>query len=211
MKRFHRLCPNIARTLIVLVAGAMCLLAQNQNRSKDSELVFQGQLSDWPSAKLRPVVLPDGRMIVAVADTVYMVDANGKQLWKYKDDTLVSEPAFNSALNEVAVVMYDLWAVRLNATTGKVKWTPLKVGRGLFSSVSSYEKGFLVVVDMSGYRENSRDPSIPDRLEYWGESDKDFWYIDFPKNASLVVDGNKIYALHRKPDKVSLLELHPPQ
>jgi hypothetical protein len=199
--------------LSIYVLGAAHLSAQTPGQSHGSnDLVFQGAQSTWPVHQLRPLLLSDGRMVLSVANTVYMLDANGKQLWKYANETLTSEPAFNAARNEVAVVMYDLQAVRLDGTTGKVKWKADSVGRGVFASVSSYGKGFLVVVDMSGYREagGPASPTSPDRLEYWGESENDFWYIDFPRHADLVVNGKTVYALHHSADGVHLRTIHVP-
>jgi outer membrane protein assembly factor BamB len=93
------------------------------------------------------MVLPDDRVVVSVADTVYMLAPNCNSWRKYATagETLTSEPAFNSALNEIAVVGNDLLFVRLDATTGKVKWRPTTNGRTGFSSVAAYGKGYLVV------------------------------------------------------------------
>ena len=137
-------------------------------------------------------------------------DANGKELWKYEKGALVSEPAFSTTRNEIAVVMYDLLFVRLDATTGKVKWTAPSTGRGAFRGVFAYENGFLVVVDMGGYRDHE-NPRVPDSLEYWGDSDKDFWSIDFPQRAELLVDGKKLYTLFRNQDELLLKEVHVPR
>jgi hypothetical protein len=204
------------KTIMLLIAFSCTInaLAQ-QNPRSTNELEFKRTHSTVaPSAELHPVVLPDGRLILSVADTVYMLDANGQQLWKYStesaSETLTSDPAFNAERNEVAIVGFDLLFVRLDATTGKVIWRADTVGRATFASVMAYEKGFLVVVDMSGYRRNGSSP-IPDTLDYWGESEKDFWSIDFPPHAELVVSGKRIYALRRNKEKLRLQELQPPK
>jgi len=201
-------------TPLKLIAGltlaTACLLAQSSaNPDSSTGLVLRGRQTRWPTHELRPLVLLDGRMLVGVADSVYMLDASGKQSWKYQEETLAAEPAFNAARNEIAVVMHDLLFVRLDAATGKVKWTAPSTGRGAFRGVSAYENGFLIVVDMSGYRDGG-SRQLPDRLEYWGDSDKDFWYIDFPQKAELLVDGTKFYALFRDQDEVRLKNLHAP-
>jgi PQQ-like domain len=166
-----------------------------------------------PTKRLHPVVLPDGRVILSIADTIYMLDAEGSQLWKFgtasANETLTSEPAFNATRNEVAVIGNDLLFVRLDATTGKVKWKADTVRRAAFASVTAYESGFLVVADMGGYRRNSTPTS--DRLEYWGSSEEDFWSIAFPLNAELVVTGKKIYALRTGAGTLRVQELHPPK
>jgi outer membrane protein assembly factor BamB len=192
------------------ISGAWNISAQAQGKHyASSDLVFRGTQRTWPAHEIRPLPLPDGRLVLSIANAVYMLDAHGKQLWKYENETLTSEPAFNAITNEIAVVMHDLQAVRLDATTGKVKWKAESAGRGGFARVLPYVKGFLVVVDMSGYR-GPEDRSTSDRLEYWGESESDFWYIDFPNHAELVVNEKKFYALIRRQTDLRLRELHPP-
>src|SRR5580765_6385044 len=115
-----------------------------------SELEFSRKHSAVaPSTRLRPVVLPDGRVLLSIADTIYMLDTEGRQIWRFgtssANETLTAEPAFNANRNEIAVVGYDLLFVRLDANTGKVKWKADTVGRGTFASVTAYESGFLVV------------------------------------------------------------------
>lgn len=206
--------PKFVFTIICIgtfLLGGISLSGQTSGAShKSTDLVFHGRKRAWPVRKLRPVQIGDGRMIVSVLDTVYMLDADGKELWKYQNETLRSEPAFNPSTNEVAVVMYDLLAVRLDASTGQVKWKSNAVGRSSYASVAPYGSGFLVLIDMSGYR-NRLDSSTPDKLEYWGESEKTSWSISFPAQAELVVDGKRIYALSRTQDDLRLKEIHAPE
>ena len=198
-------------TLNFCFLGTAYCVAHPAPQSRVSKgLVFSGARGGGPPNQLDPISLPDGRLIVSVGNTVYMIDAGGKQQWKYENETLTSEPAFNSGLNEVAVVMYDLQAVKLDATTGKVKWKSDTVGRGLFTSVHAYGHGFLVLVNMSGYRENGSD--VPaDRLEYWGEPERESWHVDFPQDAEVVVNGKKVYALRRTADRMYLREIQIPK
>jgi hypothetical protein len=193
-------------------AGALAVAQTNPVSPSESE--FKRTRSPVaPTKRLHPVVLQDGRVILSVSDTVYMLDAEGHQVWKFvtasANETLTSEPAFSATANEVAVIGSDLLFVRLDATTGKAKWRADSVGRGAFTSVAAYENGFVVVVDMSAYR--TSPPPTPDRLEYWDGSDEDSWSIAFPLKAELVVTGKKIYALRSGADKLRFEELHPPK
>lgn len=174
------------------------------------ELVLSGTDRGAPVHHIRPLSLSDGKLLVCVGDAVYMINANGEQQWKYENLPPTSEPAFNPGLNEIAVVMYDLQAVRLDATTGKIKWRSDSVGKGLYASVSAFERGFLVVVDMGGYRE--KGSQLPaDRLEYWGESQKESWHVDFPIDSELVVSGERAYALRRGKDRIYLRTIQIPR
>jgi len=90
------------------------------------------------------------------------------------------------------------------------------VGGATFINVAAYGRGFLVVVDMTEYREKAKefkDPRIkgtdPDRLEYWGQTEDDEWTADFPIGAQLLVNGKHIYAVRRTRDLVHLRELQP--
>jgi len=146
-----------------------------------------------------------------------MRSQDGNPLWKYstQGETLTSKPAFDPELNEIAIVRYDLLFIRLDATTGKLKRQNDSNGRGLFSEVTAYGRGYLVVVNMNGYRENDKSAKLNrptlDRLEYWADSEEQSWSMDFPLNAQLIVDGKRIFCLRRSKDKLRLQELHFPR
>jgi hypothetical protein len=106
--------------------------------------------------------------------------------------------------------MYDLQAVKLSAATGEVLWKADSVGRGTYSKVCAYAQGFLVLVDMSGYRQNGNE-SPANRLQYWGSAEKDFWDTDFPQASEPVISGNKIYAMRRSQDQIILQEIQTPR
>jgi hypothetical protein len=201
---------HIALSLNLFLFSAAYLVAQGPSPARrPDELVLGGTDKGGPYRQIRPLSLPGGRLLVCVGNAVYMINANGEQQWKYENVPLTSEPAFNAGLNEIAVVMYDLQAVRLDAATGKVKWRSDAVGKGLFAVVSAYERGFLVVVNMSGYRQGgSRVPA--DSLEYWGESESESWHADFPMDSELVVSGERIYALRHGEDRIYLRPIQTP-
>jgi hypothetical protein len=201
---------QLLSVLVFYMLGYVFLSAQTEKPvSTSTELVLKGSDKNWPKARIQPLSLGDGRVLLAISDTVYMLGKDGKELWKYQNEALTCEPAFNAATNEIAVLMYDLQAARIDATSGTVKWKSESVGKGVFTQVSAFEKGFLVVVDMSGYRDNSSSTPA-DRLEYWSQSEKNFWFIGFPRGAELTVIGTKPYALFRTEDTLRLKELKIP-
>jgi hypothetical protein len=204
--------------LALFVVSTLAPAQSTPQRHFGPELTFTPEKHDnWPDERIRPVALPDGRLLLSRFGTVYMLDASGKQLWKYVIDgeTLTSEPAYNAETNEIGVVGYDLLFVRLDAATGEEKWRAKTVGGGVFISVAAYGRGFLVVVDMTAYREKAKefDPHMkgtdPDRLEYWGQTEDDGWIADFPIGAQLLVNGKYIYCVRRTRDVVHLRELQP--
>jgi hypothetical protein len=98
-------------SIFVLFASSALAQAQSmQNtpeRQFDRDLTFKMEGSDnCPDGWIGPVALPDGRLLLSRFGTVYMLDAEGKQLWKYETDSenesLTSEPAcgaLKAALN----------------------------------------------------------------------------------------------------------------
>jgi hypothetical protein len=209
---------------LIFAFFASSALAQAQSLRNTPERHFGPELTfkmegseDWPDERIGPVALPDGRILLSRFGTVYMLDATGKQLWKYEteseNESLTSEPAYNAETNEIGVVGDDLLFVRLDATTGKVKWTAPMVGGATLISVAAYGRGFLVLVDMTSYREKSKQEHStywsPDRLEYWGQTEDDGWIADFPIGARLLVNGKQIYAVWHVRGGLKLRALHP--
>jgi hypothetical protein len=211
MRETTRLQKHIALALIALLS-ATSIPAQGKE-SRSGIALERTRDGAFPKSRIKPLVLPDDRMLVSVADTVYVLGPNGDSPWKYATDgeTFTSEPTHNAELNEIAVVGYDLLFARLDANTGKLKLKAKTVGIALFSSVEAYVKGYLVVVDMSGYRENgthNSNVSVPDQLEYWSDSEDRGWQIDFPRNAELVVSRSRIYCPTRGNPGIRLRELN---
>lgn len=218
---------HIMRTrLLVIALFAAATLAPAQpkptpERHFGPEVTFTPQkMDDFPDKKIRAIALPDGRILLSRFGTVYMLDASGKQLWKYQTDNeneqLTAEPAYNAETNEIGIVGSDILFARLDATTGEEKWRATTVGAAEFIHVAAYGKGFLIVVDMSGYREKEKEFGIqnskgsePDQLEYYGETEDDFWSAEFPVGAQLLVNGQHIYAVRRTRIAMHLRELLP--
>jgi outer membrane protein assembly factor BamB len=214
MRETTRLQKHIALALIALLSAAS-ISAQGKASSRSGIALERTRDGASPSSRIKPLVLPDGRMVVSVPDTVYMLGPNADSLWKdaTAGETFTSEPAYNAGLNEIAVVGYDLLFARLDANTGKLKWKAKTVGRAVFSSVEANGKGYLVVVDMPGYCENgphNSGVSVPDQLEYWTDSEDQGWQIDFARNAELAVSGSRIYSLTRGNHGIRLRELNGP-
>ncbi len=208
----------------VLALLALSALAQAQSPQSTPERHFGPELTftpqkydDYLDDRIRPVALPDGRLLLSRFGTVYMLDASGKQLWKYEtnseNESLTSEPAYNAETNEIGVVGSDLLFVRLDAATGEEKWRATTVGGASFVNVAAYGRGFLVVVDMTHYRDAEKMEHIKyrdqDRLDYWGQTDNDGWSADFPIGAQLLVNGKHIYAVRRTRSELRLRELQP--
>jgi len=178
--------------------------------------------------RIHPLILPDHRMVVVAADTVYMLSAEGKQLWRYAtgegsdpdempvgDGSAVIEITFNAALNELALLGVDSLTVLLDATTGKVKHQSQSNGPGVELSMLAYKEGYLRRYDPGAgshpqdhlaYAENPSESGL------WN-----VWDIDLPdSDAEIFVNRNKIYYMRRSYSKktgryrILLREFHPP-
>ena len=140
--------------------------------------------------QIPPLVFPDGRILLTTGNMIYMISSAGKIDWSYSaSGPLTVQPVFRPDRNEIAIVGLDLTFERLNAATGKVVWRSKKVGRSSFDDVKIYRKGYLILVGAAGYR----DAALPgerlpeDSLEYYGETENDYWRVSFPIGAKLAV------------------------
>jgi hypothetical protein len=67
--------------------AAMSLTGQTGGPHGSSELRFRGTHEGWPSRDVQPVSLPNGRLVLSIGDSVYLLDHDGRQVWKIQRDT----------------------------------------------------------------------------------------------------------------------------
>lgn len=200
----------VSLAAVVVLPGM--LFAPKIGNSSTGKLSFEAKCPQPGLCKpIAPTVLPNGNILLTVGDSVCMVDSKGKQLWIYATgESILAAPAFNPRLNEVAVIGFDLYFARLDAVTGKLKWKADSVGRALFRQIESFSDGYLLVVDMQGYREKEKDFKVPaaqDRLEFWGPTRRASWSVSFPQGAKLLVIEKRIYAVFSSIDRMTLHEI----
>jgi hypothetical protein len=218
---------------LTLMAGLIVLTIACQGTSQPKQsptaerqpagLVFpRSDAYNQGDDKIPPLVLPDGRILVSAIDTVYMLRADHTVLWKYSAGTaLTAQPAFHSALNEIAIVAFDLVFHRIDAETGKFKCGADTNGGAVFSQVAAYGRGYLVVVSMEGYREKQRlmkdSFRTLDQLDYWDDSISAHetgnvaWSVDFPIGAQLLVAGQELFAVNFSKSRVLLKPIRIPK
>lgn len=176
----------------------------SQSARSSGDLILRStNSSQCPVTRVAPQVLPDGRMLLGVSDTVYLVGADGTVTWKFVTKgleqalTLAAPPAFNLRTNEIGVIGCDLFFVRLDATTGTEKWRTHVNGSSEYRQIAPYGSGFLLVISSHG----------EDELQYWGDSEEEFRQTDFPSGATLIVSGEKIFAVRNLGSSVRVKEL----
>ncbi|MCL4524732.1 MAG: hypothetical protein M1453_11890 [Acidobacteria bacterium] len=162
--------------------------------------------------KILPLPISDGRLVVIAGAKVYMLGASGAVTWSAVLDNHVYGVAHRPSSNEIGVIGDDLAFFRLDLTTGKEIWHATVNGRASFADIKPFRNGYLIVVDLTGYRvwPGGFGPPKSDQLRYYGASDEDYWSTDFPVGAHLSVAGDKIYAVKFGKKDVTLQEIKIP-
>src|SRR5579871_2658666 len=128
----------------ILVIGFLVLAvhsghASQKRHNKDEYVSSRSGTHSTPNLNIAPLVLPDKRIVVSAIDTVYRLRPDRTVQWKYVTrEGLSGQPAFNSELNEIAVVGYGLVFTRIDANSGQVKSVAGVNGRATFTQVAPY-------------------------------------------------------------------------
>lgn len=184
---------------------------------RSAPLVFTSVQSYGGSTKeIAPLEVQHGQLLVTVGNTIYMLGREGKVLWQHStgpNAPLTAQPVYRSDRNEVALIGADLTFQRLNGTTGALLWTANVSGAGSYTDLRPYRGGYLVLTNMTAYRERAiaigeKGPPILDILDYWDvENDDRDWSVPFPIGAKLAIVGQRIYAVVYKANTVILDEI----
>lgn len=162
-----------------------------------------------PLTAIPPLVVSSDRLLVAVCNTIYMLDSKSNVLWKWSTNaaSIIDQPVIDSN-GTIYVIALDMIWVALDAATGKEKWNRNGVvGRTQASQIKAYKDDmYLVVWDMSGVRNGPSDNSIKDELLLC-KGREIVWKKEFPVDAVLKVWGDKILAVNYSKDGVKIAEI----
>ncbi|MBI2815783.1 MAG: hypothetical protein HYX72_02470 [Acidobacteria bacterium] len=143
-----------------------------------------------------------------------MLGPDQKIIWTYLlDAPITAQPVYRADRNEIAIIGFDLTFQRLNADIGRSFWRANVNGRATFADIRPYKKGYLVKSNMGAYREmaiTAEEREAPDSLAYWGQTEDDYWSVDFPIGAELAVSGDHIYAVMPGQNSVRVQNITPP-
>jgi len=155
------------------------------------------------SAKLHVAQMPRNRKLASVGDTLYMLDNHNRIVWQWTSGAppLTDKPVIDST-GTIYVIGFDLVWVAIDTNTGHEKWKREGNGRGLYSQIKPYRKDmYIVVTNMSGYRDSLSDPTLKDYLSLCKGNDV-MWQSSIPANSRISVSGNKVFVVFRQRNRI---------
>lgn len=163
-------------------------------------------------AKIIP--LRTGGVLVHLEDTLYKLDERHQIMWKHKED----QPIFDCSLVESTGLIYgtagDNVMFILDANTGKELHRDSRNGSAAYGVAQNYGNDMCLVTDnFVMYREKGRGDNIEpmkDGITCW-RGTKTLWHQDFPPDAQLVVNGNRILAVTKTKTGIYMNEISVPQ
>ena len=167
-------------------------------------------IDDGP-APVRVRRVPGGRRLASVGDTLYMLDARGRVLWKWTSGgpPFTDEPVIDST-GTIYVIGYDLLWAAIDSADGKLKWAGTANGRALYSQIGLYRDDmYYVVTDMRGYRDNTV-PHPDDYLTLCKGNDI-LWETAIPAGARIRVWRGRLFAVYRRRGRLVSRELKVPR
>lgn len=172
-------------------------------------------------AKVKP--LSDGRLLVGLGDTLYMLDTGLHIQWQYKPSWMIGDFAAFEVTGLVYGTAGDNIFFILDGKTGEEKWAESHNGGHGFGETIPFGGDIcLVTTDDSHYRIDSwqdsqanlekygLDKLMSDTLVAWRGTEK-LWTVDFPPDAKLVVNGDNIYAVTQTDESIYVRKMHIPE
>jgi hypothetical protein len=214
-------CMKFVLPLVSLLWFAPSSLAQPSSQS-------QPKRANRKAVKLRPsddywsgivghaavhfTRLSNGKKLASVGDKLYMLDARGRELWSWSSfgPPLTDKPVVDSS-GTIYVIGYDLLWAAIDSATGKEKWRGTASGRAVYSQIKLYRGDkYLVVTDMSGYRDGRIGPTINNKLTLCKGNDI-LWQTEIPAGTTILVKGVKIFAATRRKNRTIIREVRLPK
>jgi hypothetical protein len=179
--------------LTALLQSSLSVYGQVRT-SKYPKLRPTHKLWDEP-VKIAPVRVSSSRTLVTVGDTIYMLNAKRKIIWKWdvgSGQNIVDQPIIDSHGFIYGIALDgEIFSLDEN---GQLRWSWHLNGASNFSQIKPYVNGqYLVVRDNSFYRE-VQGFNEDDGLYLCKDRDV-IATIHFPRDAILRVQGKHIYAV----------------
>jgi hypothetical protein len=163
------------------------------------------------------VLLSDGRLLVGLADTLYMLDRGKKVLWTHTPTWILWDFAIVESTGLVYVTAGDNTMVILDAGSGKCLYRNGRNGKAAYGQVVPFGADMCLITDnFWGYRDGNPAPSDDaswvtlDGISAWRGTTR-LWSMDFPPDAALVVNGNRILAVTKTDKAMYVREVIPPE
>jgi hypothetical protein len=161
-------------------------------------------------AKILP--LKSGGLLVNLEDTLYRLDDRSQVVWKYKEAQPIMDYSHVESTGLIYGTAGDNVMFILNATTGKKQHRDSRNGSAAYGVAQNYGGDMCLVTDyFEVYREKARNiPPMNDGITCW-RGEEALWHQEFPPDAQLVVNGNRILAVTKTKTGIYLNEIHPPK
>jgi outer membrane protein assembly factor BamB len=174
-----------------------------------------------------PQVLPDGRMVVVADDTAYMLNADGRRIWKYAIGDESDDPSiyageaiwrvvYSAVRNELLLDCDDNLTILLDAETGAVRYSHQPNGASLDAILGAYRNGYLGQTSRAGYGQHEPDVLFYVEIDTSSKQENTIWSFEVPAGAEIFANGDRLYLVKRIYSKathalsIRLQELHPP-
>ncbi|MCI0663375.1 MAG: hypothetical protein L0220_20105 [Acidobacteria bacterium] len=156
-------------------------------------------------------VLPAGRMLIGLCDTLFMLDADRSALWEYRVPQMLIDFVFIPATGLIYGTAGDNNMFILEASSGRELVRNSRNGSAAFGLVKPYGNDMCLITDnFWGYRDKHKDLSINDGVTAWRGTEA-LWRVEMPPDADLIVAGNKIFALTNTRDVVFIKDIDVPR
>jgi hypothetical protein len=186
---------------------AVILISTSFTCSRSGSARLRPSLHFWdfvePLPKIHVFPLPRKRRLISVGDTLYMLNQQNRILWQWTSDgpPFTDDPILDSG-GTIYVIGYDLTWAAIDSSTGHEKFRSTANGRGLFSQIELYRRdSYLVLTDMSGYRDSLRDNTIEDFV-YLCRGNDVLWGANIPAKGRLRISGDKVFLVFLRHNRI---------
>ncbi len=155
-------------------------------------------------------VLPD-RLLVAVGDTLYMLDSQRRIVWKQTVGDIVGQPVAMTDGSIHVLLVQDKVHLVISASTGTTRECIdcNTTARTNFTQVLPYKQNQYIVAETDAYfRNRPGGENTPDEVALW-QADKVLWTAPIPPDAEVRVVGDKIFAVEKKEQAIILHQVVP--
>ena len=182
---------------------AFALLLATSSIAQTRHLVLHPSKNYWtwagdPRPKVHLMSVSGNRRLASVGDTLYMLDRRNRILWKWSELVPFTDLPIMDSGGTIYVIGYDLLWAAIDSETGHLKWRGTANGRATFSQIKLYRRNmYLVVTDMSGYRDSHNNRTLEDRLSLC-RGNSILWESEIPAGAELQVRNDRIFIVVRR-------------
>jgi len=162
--------------------------------------------------------LSDGRLLVGLGDTLYMLDANERVEWTHTASWILWDFAVVESTGLVYGTAGDNIMFILDASTGKKLYGHGRNGKFAYGQVMPFGNDMCLITDnLEGYRDaldewksGKIEMIEPDGVTAWRGTEA-LWSFPFPPDAELVVNGVRIFAVTKSDKSIYVRQIIPPK